>query len=115
MAIKFKDLKQKLDTTPITEEELVLIKDVEDYIDAQILEQYDKTIYREVVIDMSYVEFRYSPRTKSMIQGLGLSRIPKMRNELQGRFKNAGWEITYRSDEGMMGGDYMILKGKTYR
>jgi len=119
MAINFKDLKHQLDTTPISEVELKLIKDVEDYIDAQILEKYDKSIYREVSIDMAYTRFSYSPKTKSMIQGLGQSRIPKLVAELERRYKVAGWEIKYHIDDGsegnMSGGDYMILKGKVVR
>lgn len=116
MAINFKDLKHKLDTTPISEVELKLIQDVEDYIDEQILEEYDKTIYREVLIDMVYVRFSYSPKTKSSIQGLGQSRIPKMSNELERRYRVAGWDVTYRLDDGSLAGsDYMILKGKVTR
>ena len=119
MAIKFKDLKQKLDGAPITEEELSLIQDVENYIDEIILEKYDKSIYHEVSIDMAYTRFSYSPRTQSVIQGLGQSRIPKMVTELERRYKAAGWQIRYHIDDGtegnMSGGDYMILKGKTLR
>lgn len=115
MAIKFKDLKEKLDTTPLNEKEMSLIKDVEDYIDEQILEKYDKTVYRTVRIDMCYVNFSYSPKTRSSIQDLGQSRIPKMKKELLKRYDVAGWDITYESNDGIMGGDWMILKGKTYR
>lgn len=112
MAINFKEFKNKLDNTPLNEEEYKLIKDVEDYIDKKILTEYDKTIYQEVSIDMAYVNFSYSPVSKSGIQSLGRSRIPKMRDELQKRYENAGWDISYRSDDGMNGGDYMILKGE---
>jgi hypothetical protein len=35
-----------------------------------------------------------------------------MSEELKRRYKAAGWAITYRSVDGMNGGDYMVLKGK---
>lgn len=119
MAINFKDLKHKLDSTPISEVELNLIKDVEDYIDEKIIENYDKSLYREVSIDMCYTRFSYSPKTKKSIVGLGQSRIPKLVAELERRYKTAGWEIRYHIDDGlegnMSGSDYMILKGKVLR
>lgn len=116
MAVKFKELRKKLESTPLTEDELILIKNVEDYIDEIIVEKYDQSLYHEVSIDMAYTRFSYSPKTQSIIQGLGQSRIPKMVAELERRYKVAGWEIKYHIDDGlegnMSGGDYMILKGK---
>lgn len=113
MAVNFKELKKQLDSAPLTDKEYVLIDDVERYIDKQIIENYDKSIYHEVSIDMSYVRFSYSPVTKQMITDLGQSRIPKMKEELERRYRAAGWDITYKLDDGSLcGGDYMILKGK---
>lgn len=112
MAINFKKFKEKLETTPINEREYRLIDELENYIDKKIVEEYDKTIYQEISIDMSYVNFNYSPVTKTQIENLGLSRIPMMRTELEKRYYKAGWIISYRSDDGIHGGDYMVLKGK---
>ena len=113
MALKYVDLKKKLDETPLNEYEKARIDEVENYIDKEILKQFDKSIYREISIDFAYPSFRYSPTTKSSISDLGVSRIPLMKKELENRFKSAGWEITYRMDDGtsMCGADYMILKG----
>jgi len=114
MAIKYKDLKRQLDNTPLSEYELKRIKDVEDYIDKEIVKQFDKSIYKEITIDYSYAGFKYSPITKSSINDLGVSRIPLMKKEIELRFRAAGWEIAYRMDDGMSmySGDYMLLKGK---
>ena len=114
MALKYKDLKKKLDDTPLSEYELARIADVENYIDKEIVRQFDKSIYREISIDFCYPNFTYSPTTKSSISDLGVSRIPLMKREIERRFRLAGWDITYRLDDGMSmcGADYMILKGK---
>jgi hypothetical protein len=114
MAINFLDLKQKLDDAPLNDVELELIKDVEDYIDKKIIDEYDKSIYGTIDIDIAYVNFNYSPKTKRSMS-LGVSRVPKMSKELKRRYKEAGWVITYRSDDGMNGGDYMVLKGQINR
>jgi len=114
MALNYKDLKKQLDNTPLSEYELKRIKDVEDYIDKEILKQFDKSIYKEITIDYGYAGFRYSPISKSAINDIGVSRIPLMKKELELRFRLAGWEIAYRMDDGMSmySADYMILKGR---
>jgi len=113
MALNYKQLKKKLDETPLSLEELKMIDNVETYIDKEILTQFDKSIYGEISIDYCYPSFRYSPVTKSFISNLGVSRIPKMKAELERRFISAGWKIEYRLDDGSdrNGADYMILKG----
>ena len=114
MALNYKELKKQLDATPLSNRELSLIRDVEEYIDAEIMKQFDKSIYREVNIDLVYVRFDYSPTLKKPISDLEVSRKPLMQENLINRYKDADWEVTYRLDEGMSmcGADYMILKGK---
>ena len=40
MAIKYKEFKKNLQTEPLTEEELTIIKETEDYIDSEILNPF---------------------------------------------------------------------------
>lgn len=114
MAIKYSELKEELENAPLSTIDLSLIKDVENYIDDQIIEKFDKSIYGEIRIDVCYINFKYSPTTKKSINNLGVSRIPKMKAELERRFKEAGWVITYEINDGYgaCGADYMVLKGK---
>ena len=113
MALNYKTLKKKLEETPLSSYELELIKDVENYIDGEILRQFDKSPYGEIAIDCSYTRFKYSPTAKAAITSLGVSRIPLMIAELEKRFIAANWVISYDLEDGMSmcGSDRMILKG----
>ena len=116
MAIKYKELKTKLKTEPLTEEELTLIQETEDYIDSEIEKQFAKSTYGEVYIELLYPTFVYSKERGALMDSNSYRRS-LMRNELEKRYKKAGWKIEVKLDDGldgpnMSGQDYWILKGK---
>lgn len=115
MAIKYKELKTKLETEPLTQEELTLIQEAEDYIDSEIKEQFPRSTYGEVHIDLSYPNFTYSKKRGALMDSNSYRRS-LMRKELEKRYKKAGWKIEVRLDDGlelnMSGPDYWVLKGK---
>jgi hypothetical protein len=116
MAIKYKEFKKKLQNEPLTEEELTIIQETEDYIDSEILNQFPKSNYGEVLIDLTYPSFTYSHQRGSLMDSNSYRRS-LMRSELEKRYKSAGWKIEVKFDDGldgpnMSGPDYWILKGK---
>jgi hypothetical protein len=115
MAIKYKEFKKNLQTEPLTEEELTIIKETEDYIDSEILDQFPKSSYGEVLIDLAYPTFTYS-KQRGALMDTNSYRRSMMRSELEKRYKAAGWKIQVKLDDGMelnfSGPDYWILKGK---
>lgn len=122
MAVKFKDiydLKKKIDTAPLSEEELVVLAQVENYIDKEIVEDYPKTEYNEVKIISSIPTFRFNPVTR-ISNDVPSARRVVMQKELEKRYKEAGWTISYDLDDGLdgpnrSGPDYWVLKGKAMR
>ncbi len=62
MAIKYQDIKTKLETDPLTEKEFELIQQAEDHIDAEIQAKFGK-VYYEVGIDKAIVRFEWSTVT----------------------------------------------------
>jgi hypothetical protein len=106
MAIKYKDIKNKLETDPLTEQELSWIKQAEDYIDDEILTKFGK-VYYEVGIDKAIVSFNWSPATKKPIDTMS-PRRGVMQRELERRYVQAGWSLNW----GDMDDHYVIFKGK---
>ena len=114
MAIRFKDMKEKLEKTPLNEEELRLITEAEEYIDSEIVRQFGSTY--GISIDLLIPNFDYSMKTKKTID-LKKARKNLMRKELEKRYKVAGWSIKVNLDDGldgpnMSGSDSWILDGK---
>lgn len=115
MAIKYKDIKHKLETDPLIETELVLIRQAEEHIDKEILSQFgNSSSYGEIKIDLCIAQFKYSPVTKTTLSGLKEPRRALMFQELEKRYKEAGWQTRVKidTDGGMNSADYWILKGK---
>jgi hypothetical protein len=115
MAIQYQQIRNKLKTDPLTEEELKLISEAEEYIDSEIEKQFGKGYYFEVNISLNIVNFNYSKKRKTTLD-LNQLRKNLMRDELDKRYKKAGWSITIKFDDGldgpMSGDDYWVLKGK---
>lgn len=112
MAVKRKDLLNELQNTPLTNDELKLIKIMEDYIDTQITKKFDN---REVRIEDCYIGFNYNPITKQSINDLKHERRRLMKTELIKRFKDSGWKMELHMDDGldgpnMSGSDYWIFR-----
>jgi hypothetical protein len=122
MAIKFKevyDLKKKFDTAPLSEEELTILEEVEEHIDNEIVDKYPKDQYNEVRISLCIPTFRYNPVTKKA-NDIHSTRRSAMQKELEKRYRESGWTISYSLDDGLdgpnrSGDDFWILKGKAMR
>jgi hypothetical protein len=115
MAIKYKDIKKKLETDPLTESELVLIRQAEEHVDSEIVKQFGESCsYGEVRINLGTAQFEWSQVTKTSLANLKQPRKHLMFRELEKRYKEAGWvtKIHIDTDGGMNSCDYWILKGK---
>jgi len=119
MAIDFKTqfvLSKALDREPLTSEEETYIKEVEDFIDEQIIKEIstDKT---EVWIDKAYVSFVYNNvNKKRQYKPMTNARRNLLQETLLKKYKEKNWKIKWHIDDGldgsnMSGGDYLILKG----
>lgn len=107
MAVKYKDLKNKLELEPLNEKELEYINAAEKYIDSELISKFDN---RQIMIDMNVFDFRYIPNNISMINDIKDTRKLIMRKELEKRYVSAGWDIKEEfTDSGF---DYIILSGK---
>jgi hypothetical protein len=106
MAIKYKDIRNKLETDPLTDQELSWIKQAEDYIDDEILTKFGKYYY-EVGIDKAIVNFNWSPATKKPIDTMSPRRAI-MQRVLEKKYVNAGWALNW----GDIDDHYVIFKGK---
>lgn len=112
MAIQFKILNDKLENAPLSEEELVKVKTVEEFVDGEILKQFNGGV---IEVDLNKVDFTKSDT--GWRNNIAPYRAQLMRNELEKRYKNAGWKISVRLDDGLdgpnrSGPDYWILTGK---
>lgn len=106
MAIKYQDIKNKLETDPLTEKELEWIQQAEDHIDAEIQAKFGK-VYYEVRIDKTIVRFDWSPATMKSIDTMAPRRAVMMR-ELERRYSQAGWSLNW----GDVDDHYVTFKGK---
>jgi len=106
MAIKYQDLKNKLETDPLTPQELEWIQQAEDFIDGEILANFGK-VYYEVQIDKTIARFNWSPIDKNQIDTTA-PRREVMRKELEKRYSRAGWSLIW----GDFDDNYVIFKGK---
>jgi hypothetical protein len=107
MAIKYKELKEKLENDPLTNEELNLIGSIELWIDEEIRRTFGKTYY-EAWIDKSIVTFNWNPNTKKHID-VREPRRHVMRKELERRYTEAGWKIEWPDD---MDNSHVKFKGQ---
>ena len=112
MAIKYKELKAKLEEPQLKEEELKLIDKTESWIDDEIRKNFRGG---EVLIPLQIACFTWDPVNKKTID-LPSPRTNLMRKELDARYKKAGWKIRVHLDDGldgpnMSGPDYWILSG----
>jgi hypothetical protein len=106
MAVKYKDIKDKLETDPLTPQELEWIQQAEDFIDDEIRSKFGK-VYYEVFIDKSIVRFDWSPADKKQIDTMAPRRTV-MQKELEKRYSQAGWSLSW----GDYDNNYVIFKGK---
>lgn len=104
MAVPVKEIRDILDGE-LTQEELKLVKETEDYIDSIIREKKSNEVY----IDYAYVNFSYHPKLKNEAKSLHQRRKSKMTEELKKRYKNAGWKMRDSISDDNFGSYYLIL------
>lgn len=118
MAVKYEEVKDKLENGPFTTEELEIINKVETYIDEKINEEFDGGY---LILNTNLIEFKFNPDAQSQYSwnvwtNIKSSRKSLMTNELKKRFKDAGWiwELQEGEDDGpnRPAIDYWKLSGK---
>jgi hypothetical protein len=109
MAISYKDLVKKLETDPLSREELDLIKEAEEFIDSEILKKFGDNHFRDVYIDLPIIHFEYSMKAKKHISGIKYPRKGLMAKELLKRYSDMGWAFEYSDD---IDNPYVRFKGK---
>lgn len=118
MAVKYQEIKNKLEKTPLNKEELEIIAKVEAHIDELIKNKFDCT---PIQIDFEVLEFKFNPDTPkehswNVWKDIKTTRKNLMTDELKKRYEDAGW--TWKFYQGEDDGpnrpsfDYWILKGK---
>jgi len=111
--MNYKEIKEKIQTDPLSDGELKIIAKIEKYIDEKILRVFDDDIIR---IELGTASFKFMPG-EDIYLNLKEVRRKLMRNELEKRYEDAGWIIKVEIDDGldgpnMSGADYWTLKGK---
>lgn len=110
MAKQYKEVKDKLEKTPLTQEELIIIDTVESYIDGIISKKFDGG---SISIELPIVNFSYNISVTEQ-RNIPEFRRHLMQKELEKRYKKAGWKTSIRHAdyrEPMCGPDYWILTG----
>jgi len=109
MAVKFKELNDRLQLSPLSDKELAAVDAVERWIDDEIKERFKGDEMR----------FRLYPvQFKRTIQDRGTDWPDVRRNlmyaELISRYEKAGWECKEEiaDSHDRYGQDYFVLKGK---
>ena len=114
MALKYKDLRKKIDEAPLTKTQLSVVDSVERWIDSK-LSEWDP-INRVFSVELYYANFEYDPTTKTPF-GFQESLRIKMSKELNKRYFDAGWIVDVEYDDGLdgpnfSGPDHWVLKAK---
>ena len=103
MAINFKEINDKLFSDELNKEELEEIDELEKSIDNMIIKDYKGD---DIHIDLREANFKHN------IKPLNEARAKKMRNELDKRYKSAGWVITEKLIDNDTQEHWWILNGK---
>lgn len=112
MAIKFKEVDDKLRKTPLNAEELAAIAAAEKFIDEKIQRDY---VGQKIYIDERIANFHSSPEQlySHDIEKQRLSfcsvRAKLMREELEKRYRDAGWKV--ETTDYHESSNYWVLSG----
>ena len=115
MAIEKKKIIEKVKSQPLSEKLLAIVSGVEKYVDGEIIRVKEKQGSGcDVRIFLGVATFVYDPYTKgSYRENFSTDEKLKMRNELEDRFKRAGWKIRVdmcdMGEGNMSGEDYWVL------
>ena len=93
MAVKYKELSDKLYKSPLSKDELNRIKVVEDYIDQLLILRFKD---EPINIDLDVATFSWD-KDKCQHLDLPTPRRKIMYNELASRYIEAGWDFTTSS------------------
>ncbi len=107
MAVKYNELKQKLETEVLTSEETKYVDAAEKCIDDELTTKFDN---RGVYIEMNILDFKCIPNYAVSISNIKDTRKAIMRKELERRFRAAGWNIKEELSD--RGPDYVVFSGK---
>lgn len=110
MAIKFKEINDRLELSPLSDKELAAVDELENHIDARILEKYKG---HELRFNLYHVRFEKSIRSEQSTDYPD-ARRKLMYEELKERYKKAGWESKEEIADvhDRYAQDYWVLKGK---
>jgi hypothetical protein len=105
MAIKYTEIFSKIKNSPLNEEELSILKEVEIYIDDEISKTFDGGTVRINLDIVKFVKHRIPPLRKEMLH-----------NKIIEIYYEAGWKCGYEygEDDGpnRPGFDYWVLAGR---
>jgi hypothetical protein len=107
MAIKYQDILTKLQTDPLSNDELVLLQQAEEHIDSEITKNFGKRYY-EVIIEDCVIKFDYSMKTKKHID-IKQPRKELLQKELIKIYDGAGWKVEFSDD---IDNSYATFRGK---
>lgn len=103
MAVAYKEIKAKVETTEFTKEELKAIEHVESFIDKRINEVFDNSA---IYFDLNIINFERVP-DRGGNADFKSTRRRIMRDEIDKRFSAAGWKVSIDGE-----GLYWIIQGK---
>jgi hypothetical protein len=112
MAVKYKEVDDKLRLSPLTRVELDIIASVEEAIDRSIVNSYKGN---SVLFELHMANFSYDLHGRP--RNLSEPRRKLMFQELTNRYEKAGWKLSTQIDDGLdgpnfSGPDYWVLSGK---
>lgn len=108
MAVNFKIINDKLEKSPLSIEELDAIAEVEQFIDALILNKFNGN---EISVNLNIAKFNRT--TKDMSTSWPAVRRKLMYKELIKRYNDASWEASEAIGDSreMCSQDFLVLKG----
>jgi hypothetical protein len=107
MAIKYQDILTRLQTDPLSNDELVLLQQAEEHIDSVITKNFGNRYY-EVIIDECVIKFDYSMKSKKHID-IKQPRKDLLMKELIKIYDDAGWKVVFSDD---IDNSYVTFRGK---
>jgi len=113
MAIKYKELKNKLSESKLSSDEKTIVASTEMWMDEQIKEKFDNC---DIRFDDRIIGFDYDPTRDRFYVSIKRTRAKVMKQELLSRYNKAGWKTELEMGDfyGPLssGLDYWVFKGE---
>lgn len=110
MAIKYSEMNRR-DKKPLDEVEAQWVKDVENYVDSQILDQFRTQSFVRIPVDI--ISFDFDPINQVQRKVKKIRKLV-MRKEIERMYHDANWKFsTEASDPLTENSTYWVLTGKT--